>query len=242
MDMGRGLLRRRRRSGSVRELRDRRSPKRCCLSRAGSRRSSSVRAALSCITSSRVRFGGIALGNDPTVHHDGFGTLVKPGTTIRWNMHYHKEPGPGTGTWDRSSVALRFYPKDYKPELRDAEQVDGQVRLRDTSRPTRTTSPRRTATFERDALLLGYTPHMHLRGKSAHYLARYPDGTEEVLLDVPRYDFNWQTHYKYHGGRQEDSGGDGDRADDVRGTTRRTIRRIPIRPRPSSTAAPRRPR
>ena len=41
---------------------------------------------------------------------------------------------------------------------------------------------------------------MHLRGKSAHYLAKYPDGTEEVLLDVPRYDFDWQTHYKYPAG------------------------------------------
>ena len=51
--------------------------------------------------------------------------------------------------------------------------------------------------FERDTLVLGYLPHMHLRGKSAHYLAKYPDGTEEVLLEVPRYDFNWQTQYKY---------------------------------------------
>jgi hypothetical protein len=41
---------------------------------------------------------------------------------------------------------------------------------------------------------------MHLRGKAAHYVAKYPDGTQEVLLDVPRYDFNWQTDYKYPAG------------------------------------------
>ena len=144
-------------------------------------------------------FGGIAPGNDPTVHHDGFGTLVKPGTTIRWNMHYHKEPGPGTGTWDRSSVALRFYPKDYKPDhvmqSKSMGKFDFEIPPGDSNYVART-----TAKFDRDALLLGYTPHMHLRGKSAHYLARYPDGTEEVLLDVPRYDFNWQTHYKYPAG------------------------------------------
>jgi len=144
-------------------------------------------------------FGGIAPGNDPTVHHDGFGTLVKPGTTIRWNMHYHKEPGPGTGTWDRSSVALRFYPKDYKPDhvmqSKSMGKFDFEIPPGDSNYVART-----TAKFDRDALLLGYTPHMHLRGKSAHYLAKYPDGTEEVLLDVPRYDFNWQTHYKYPAG------------------------------------------
>ncbi|MCH8333581.1 alkyl hydroperoxide reductase, partial [Candidatus Sumerlaeota bacterium] len=40
-------------------------------------------------------------------------------------------------------------------------------------------------------------PHMHLRGEAASYVAFYPDGTEEVLLDVPVYDFNWQTNYFY---------------------------------------------
>src|SRR5207248_2886230 len=38
-------------------------------------------------------------------------------------------------------------------------------------------------------------PHMHLRGKSFRYEALYPDGKSEILLDVPRYDFNWQHRY-----------------------------------------------
>lgn len=38
---------------------------------------------------------------------------------------------------------------------------------------------------------------MHLRGSSAKYTAYYPDGTNEVLLDVPEYDYNWQTGYEY---------------------------------------------
>jgi hypothetical protein len=47
-----------------------------------------------------------------------------------------------------------------------------------------------------DLLLLALMPHMHLRGKSFRYEARYPDGTSEILLDIPRYDFNWQTAYR----------------------------------------------
>jgi len=39
-------------------------------------------------------------------------------------------------------------------------------------------------------------PHMHLRGKSFRYTAQYPGGKEEILLDVPRYDFNWQMSYR----------------------------------------------
>ncbi len=39
-------------------------------------------------------------------------------------------------------------------------------------------------------------PHMHLRGKAFRYEATYPDGKKEVLLDVPNYDFGWQTNYR----------------------------------------------
>jgi len=36
---------------------------------------------------------------------------------------------------------------------------------------------------------------MHVRGKDMTYTAVYPDGTSEVLLRVPKYDFNWQITY-----------------------------------------------
>jgi hypothetical protein len=38
-------------------------------------------------------------------------------------------------------------------------------------------------------------PHMHVRGVAFQYSVTYPDGNEEVLLDVPQYDFNWQLWY-----------------------------------------------
>ena len=44
--------------------------------------------------------------------------------------------------------------------------------------------------------LLAFMPHMHLRGKSFRYEAKRPDGSSETLLDVPQYDFNWQTAYQ----------------------------------------------
>ena len=43
----------------------------------------------------------------------------------------------------------------------------------------------------------GVTPHLHLRGKSMKYTVTYPDGREDVLLDVPRFDFNWQIYYEF---------------------------------------------
>jgi Copper type II ascorbate-dependent monooxygenase, C-terminal domain len=38
-------------------------------------------------------------------------------------------------------------------------------------------------------------PHMHYRGKAMDVRVVYPDGRTELLVSVPKYDFNWQTTY-----------------------------------------------
>jgi hypothetical protein len=50
--------------------------------------------------------------------------------------------------------------------------------------------------FPRQGELLSVSPHMHLRGKSFRLSAERA-GANEVLLDVPRYDFNWQHEYTF---------------------------------------------
>src|SRR5262249_25493458 len=50
-------------------------------------------------------------------------------------------------------------------------------------------------TLQSDSKLVSMRPHMHLRGKSMEFQAVYPTGEKEVLLRVPRYDFNWQMNY-----------------------------------------------
>jgi hypothetical protein len=47
-----------------------------------------------------------------------------------------------------------------------------------------------------DITLYGMSPHMHLRGKSLKWILTWPDGREDVILDVPEFDFNWQIHYE----------------------------------------------
>ncbi len=140
--------------------------------------------------------GALTPGNDPTVYPDGVGVLLKKGADITWQMHYHKEPGPGTGLWDNSVAAIKFYPIGAK--------VDHLVQGNDLGRYDFAIPPgaaNYTATaeflFTHDAQLVSFMPHFHLRGKSAKYEAVYPDGSREVLLEVPKYDFNWQTTYAY---------------------------------------------
>jgi len=47
-----------------------------------------------------------------------------------------------------------------------------------------------------DITLYAMSPHMHLRGKSLRWVIVYPDGREQTILDVPRFDFNWQIQYE----------------------------------------------
>ena len=49
--------------------------------------------------------------------------------------------------------------------------------------------------FDRDMQIIAFSPHLHLRGKAMRYDLTYPDGRTEVLLDVPKYNFNWQWLY-----------------------------------------------
>jgi hypothetical protein len=49
--------------------------------------------------------------------------------------------------------------------------------------------------MKKEITLLSLSPHMHLRGKAFRYEIALPTGEREVLLDVPEYDFNWQTRY-----------------------------------------------
>ena len=52
------------------------------------------------------------------------------------------------------------------------------------------------AEFTTDVELVQMMPHMHLRGKDMTYHLVYPDGRDEVILNVPKYDFNWQIVYQ----------------------------------------------
>jgi hypothetical protein len=54
-----------------------------------------------------------------------------------------------------------------------------------------------THRFSHDMELHSLAPHMHYRGKAFRFEATYPNGSREVLLDVPRYDFNWQHNYRF---------------------------------------------
>ena len=139
--------------------------------------------------------GGLAPGDEPSLAHEGYGMLLKKGTKLRVNMHYNKEPGPGTGFYDQTRIGFFFYPED--AEVR--ETISAPIGLFDFEIPPgkKEWTVGMAQTFERPFTVLSMLPHTHVRGVAAEYVAYYPDGRVEQLLEVPSYDYNWQIAYEY---------------------------------------------
>lgn len=142
----------------------------------------------------RGMLGGNAPGADESTWPEGFGIQLKKGSTVRFAMHYHKEPGPGTGVYDSSQIGMQFHEQPAEHPIEVSPIGHGKFEIPPHHSQWRVGASR---TFEEETYLLSMLPHMHLRGTYAKYTAHYPDGTTEVLLEVPQWDFNWQTGYGY---------------------------------------------
>ena len=147
---------------------------------------------------SAVALGGllscVAEGGESGLLPDGYGMLVKKGSVVNFNMHFNKEPGPGTSFETRAEVG--FFVED-RPVVHQVitDTLGNNGFEIPPNHPNYRIGMART--LEKDILVLNYWPHAHLRAKASRYVAYYPDGTEELLLDVPRYDQSWQVTYKY---------------------------------------------
>ena len=133
---------------------------------------------------------GFAPGLPPSNYPEGTYRRIPAGSKIIIQAHYTPNGSPQT---DQSELGLVFAdPKSVKNEMTVAAALNWQFRIPAGADDHVVESSQK---FDEDTLLWALTPHMHLRGKSFRFVANYPDGKEEILLDVPRYDFNWQNTY-----------------------------------------------
>ncbi len=136
----------------------------------------------------------IAEGAEAVMLPDGYGLRLEAGSTLTYNMHYHKDPGEGTGIWTQPEIA--FFVEDRPVRYQVINDSIGNTGFEiPPGHPNYRIGTSRT--LDKDIQVLTYWPHAHLRGTASRYTAIYPDGREELLLDVPHYDQGWQETYKY---------------------------------------------
>jgi peroxiredoxin/mono/diheme cytochrome c family protein len=141
---------------------------------------------------SRDLLVGTAPGNPPYRCATGMAKRIPAGSKLLFQMHYTAN---GAEQQDISSVGLVFAePATVTREIRTDMAINPEFQI-----------PAGAASYEvhawrsfnkEDALILSFMPHMHLRGSAFRYELKYPDGRLETLLDIPKYDFNWQNTYE----------------------------------------------
>ncbi len=155
-------------------------------------------------------------------HRPDIGKRIPAGKYISWQMHYNVTGKPEK---DRSKLGIWFnkVPVTHEVLIRQAgdplattknglsiyraEGVEVEYKADDSSTRRRSKTPNIPPYVENwhltgitpvteDITLYAMSPHMHLRGKSLKWVVTYPDGREQTILNVPKFDFNWQFNYE----------------------------------------------
>jgi len=136
--------------------------------------------------------GGFGPGRMPPIWEPGTVKKIPAGSKILLRIHYSKTTGQVEK--DRSMIGLVFAKQPPRKESFTHLIANRYFRI-----PPGAENHRVTAcwTATQDIHLVSATPHLHLRGKTMEFKVFYPDGRSEVLLNVPRYDFSWQTIYHF---------------------------------------------
>ena len=131
-----------------------------------------------------------APGMPPRILPEGAAKLIPAGSKLMFQVHYTPRGIPQT---DRSEIGLVFAdPKTIRKEMTAVAAINMDLKIPAGNADYAAEAYHR---FDQDTLLYSLLPHMHLRGKAFRFEAVYPDRKREVLLDVPRYEFEWQNVY-----------------------------------------------
>ncbi len=138
-----------------------------------------------------VKIAGWAPGRGPVRLPENTGVFLGKNAQLEVEIHYTTNGTPQT---DQTEIGLYVLKK--KPEFayRTGMAIKIALNIPPGEPDARTEA---NYTFRHDSILYTLTPHMHVRGSWMNYEAIFPDGRHETLLSVPRYDFNWQTAYRF---------------------------------------------
>lgn len=131
---------------------------------------------------------GYAPGNNVSLNPEGVGGLLKAGSTLNLQMHYTTS---GKEQTDATEIGIYYYPEGEVPRERMSGGVGNAFTIAIPAQAKDHEMELVTYVPE-EAEIYSLMPHMHFRGKRMKFTAVYPDGTEELIVSIPAYSFNWQ--------------------------------------------------
>ena len=123
-------------------------------------------------------------------------TLIPADADLSFSIHYNPN---GTGAVDVTKIGFTLAKEPPRRQFISLSLNPPRDRETFAIPPMEPnwTAPTASAEFAVDAELVSLLYHMHDRGKDATTRLEYPDGRTETVLNVPRYDFNWQMTYDF---------------------------------------------
>jgi hypothetical protein len=129
-------------------------------------------------------------GMAPDAWTPGMAKMIPAGADFVFQLHYTPNGKAGS---DQSKLGLTFATAPVERRVITMAAIDFQ--LKSPPGEADHVSNARTPNFY-DSTLISFFPHMHVRGKSFTYEVVMPNGDRQKLLNVPKYDFNWQFSYR----------------------------------------------
>ena len=135
--------------------------------------------------------GGYGPGRGSNIQPKDTGVWVPASGGVGFQNHYTPY---GKATTENTQMGIYFYPKGQEPKyiLRTFLIFDFSIEIPPGEEWHKETS---YVVVPKDMILYGITPHAHVRGGSTQVSIIYPNGKQEMLLALPRYNFNWQYEY-----------------------------------------------
>jgi thiol-disulfide isomerase/thioredoxin len=134
---------------------------------------------------------GTVPGGEPMTLDNGVGFCFPKGSALGLQIHYVSTGKPEKC---RVSVGIKYASGKINKQLRHILLADYKFAIPPGVPAYRVTNSK---TLDRDADGLALFVHMHLRGRDMTFRAYRPDGTEDTLLVVPNYNFDWQMPYRW---------------------------------------------
>ena len=133
--------------------------------------------------------GGWAPGSRPYEAPEGMAFRVPAKSDLILQVHYHKT---GKAETDRTQVGLYAAKGPVSKTIRLAfiPYLALNIPAGEKAHPVRVSFK-----VPADITLRSVMPHMHLLGRTMAAKVVLPDGTEKPVIDVPDWDFNWQSTY-----------------------------------------------
>jgi len=152
--------------------------------------------ALDDLASRRPQLMEWAIGKGYDLFREGTGKLLLPGEKISWDQHIH---AMGEEVTAGAEIGIWLYPKGQEPKKRSYLVSLTGVRKREylDIPPNSISHTEGFTVLKEHTLITNFQPHFHLRGKAMQVEAILPDGTNEIISYVGKFNFNWMTNYIY---------------------------------------------